>query len=119
MPKEKGMLTGTCKFCGLTQMVEAETEEEADKAVVADCTCEEGLSFRGIIAAEEVSKRLFTDFPDETIGFVNRLVSAVSCGVISSGTIKLNGITKATVSMTNKDKVKILRSDTEATEEEI
>lgn len=36
-------MTGTCLFCGQTRMVEAETQEEADRIASENCTCDNKL----------------------------------------------------------------------------
>ena len=33
-------MTGTCIFCGQTRMVEAETQQEADRIAAETCTCD-------------------------------------------------------------------------------
>lgn len=39
----KKQMTGTCIFCGQTRMVEAETQEEADRIAAENCTCDNRL----------------------------------------------------------------------------
>ena len=36
-------MTGTCVFCGQTRMVEAATQEEADRIAAEHCTCDNNL----------------------------------------------------------------------------
>lgn len=119
MPKEKKMLEGICKFCGQSQLIEAETEDAANKKVAAACSCEEGQASRRIDAAREIVERDFKEFSGETVELIQRTVSAVNFGVVVSGTIKLNGTTKVAVALTSKDKIKVVRTDTEVSEEEI
>ena len=48
-------MTGTCMFCGQTRMVEAETQEEADKIAAENCTCDNKLKC-GRQCAENIDK---------------------------------------------------------------
>lgn len=52
-------MTGVCRYCGQTRIVKAENQEEADKSVTLDCSCEGGEFER----KKEVGSRL-----DELIG---------------------------------------------------
>jgi hypothetical protein len=100
-------------------MIEAETEEDADRKVTAACSCEEGQSARRIDNARVIVERDFKDFSGETVDLVQRIVAAVNFGVIGSASVKLDGTTKVTVALTSKDKIAVVRTDTEVYKEEI
>lgn len=119
MPKERKTLTGTCKFCGQSQMIEAETEDEANRKVTAACSCEEGQPARRIDDARVIVERDFKDFSGETIELIQGVVSAVNFGVVDAGSLKLNGVTKVAVALTSKEKITVVRTDTKVSKEEI
>lgn len=120
MKNESGMLNGTCKYCGQSQMVIADTEEKANEIAEAACSCKEGQPARRIKAARDKVDAKFEEFSEETVDLIQDCISAVNYGTIKSATINLNSTTKVSLAMTgNGEKISVTRTDTEVDKEEI
>lgn len=69
--KDKDLIGGVCACCGQTQMVEATTEEEANRIATARCRCEEGKKARSAMQCtdniEEVCGATATNYGMEEI----------------------------------------------------
>lgn len=44
--EKRKSITGTCRFCGQTSLVEADTEAEANAIASKQCSCGEGEAYR-------------------------------------------------------------------------
>lgn len=119
MNDERKMLEGTCKYCGQSQLVEAETESEANNKATSICKCEEGQASRRIETAKSHVETKFEEFSKETIELIQSIVAGVNYGVIDSATLKLSRTVKVSITLTSKDKLSVTRTDTEVDKEEI
>ena len=46
MAKDKEVVRGVCSYCGQTQMVEADSDEEANRIATENCRCDAGKKAR-------------------------------------------------------------------------
>lgn len=120
MLKEVKTLNGTCKYCGQSQMVSADTEEKANEMAEAACSCKEGQASRRIKSARDKVDAQFSEFSEETVDLIHDCVCAVNYGTIKSATLALDSTTKVSISISgNGEKIFVTRTDTEVAKEEI
>lgn len=120
MSKEAKMINGTCKYCGQSQMVSADTEEKANELAEAACSCKEGQPSRRIKSARNKVDEQFNEFSEETVDLIHDCVCAVNYGTIRSAALALNSTTKVSISISgNGDKIFVTRTNTEVDKEEI
>lgn len=119
-------MTGTCKFCGQTMMVEAGTIEQANEMATMDCKCDEGRAYRNIEDMKREAKAnaeaLFgieeVPFPDENeqmknaalLDMMDVIINNVAAGIIKKCSLTLNERTTATIFITPKDGIKIKKN---------
>lgn len=118
-------MTGTCKFCGQTMIVEnAESQKAADEYASMHCKCDQGRNYRNIEdmkdAAKENAKALFTVPEDasekkiheneELLKLMNCIIENVAEGVIEKATVKVNERVTASIFITTKDGIRIKKN---------
>lgn len=119
-------MTGTCKFCGQTMMVDCSDPLIADRIATEECKCPEGMEYRNIeqmkFEAKENAKALFglddVPFPDEKEEEKNRrllemmynIIDNLAAGTMKRCSIKLNERTTATLFITKEDGIKIKKN---------
>ena len=87
-------MTGTCKYCGQTMMVETEYQEYADKIATDECKCEEGREYRNI-EEWKVEAKANIDALTEDVGAtiteaMEKVVDAIAAGECKKASIKIN-----------------------------
>lgn len=118
--------TGACKFCGQTAIKRALmkwTDEEVDELVTETCECTEAEFYtarkrrkerahnRIIFLFGEGNK--FETVPERAEQLMHEIVEVIGDLEIQGATIKIGNGTKAEISMTTKDKIKVTRTKTE------
>lgn len=119
MAKEAKTISGTCKYCGQSQMVIADSDKRADEIAEAACSCKEGQPARRIKMARDKVDSKFKDFSDETVELINECVSAVNYSTVKSASLTLDSRTKVSISLVSGDKISVTRTDTDVDKEEI
>lgn len=106
-------ITGTCRFCHQTVMVEELPEGMTrDEAATRACTCPVATEYRDRLESVESAKvQIQTMFAESEIA-MNVLMAAVpgiSEGKIDKVSVTISSITKAHIFLTSKGKIKILK----------
>ena len=117
-------LTGTCYFCGQTQMVKAENKLEADKAAAENCSCDNKMKRARqcadnitTITGEEAQDIGMEKVPEEVISQLIEVGSLIVGGDIESASFKLQDSTitiKKTKEGTSVSRRKVLSAKLEA-----
>ena len=130
-------MTGTCRFCGQTMMVDYDsfTEEMAEKIkngmsvddiATNECKCPEGMEYRNVEKCKEDAKAnaesLFkidfdVPFPDEKakrknialLDLMNIIIDNIAAGTIKKVTLNIDKRVKATIS-DKPDKIEVNRA---------
>lgn len=119
--------TGVCKYCGQTsELGQAyETQEAADEAASEICACTSAtLARRRAVQVEDAKDRvrqLFGEGAEElgfipladasAVEFLENAAALIATGPISSATINVRGRCKAKLTVSNKGKIKVSRSE--------
>lgn len=94
------VIKGSCRYCGRMELVEAETQEEADDIVTTQCSCEDATKqrrrseVRGAIWDVCTAPKEDTGMepmPDERIGVVQDIGELVYIGKIGKATLEICG----------------------------
>ena len=118
-------MTGTCKFCNQTMIVDgAENQQAADEYATEHCRCEEGRAYRNIEQMKKEAKENAADlFPlpeganckekvrhELMLKTMNCIIDNVADGIIQKATIKINERVTASIFITAKDGIRIKKN---------
>lgn len=113
MNKEIEEMTGTCKFCGQTMIVECSDPLIANKIATEECKCEEGREFRNMeewkFEAKNNIESLCESMGETTITVLYGVVDAIAAGEIKKASIKVNERVNISVVL-KKDCIDVERS---------
>lgn len=122
-------MIGTCKFCGQTKdFPQTDDEVVASAAATAECACAGAKNLREMAEKIDTAQnRVYELFGSgcEDYGLIPvdnptvieilcALVKEVGCGYISSASMDIYGIGKATVKLTSKGRIAVERKVTKA-----
>ena len=118
--------TGACKFCGqaaVKKVLMKWTDEETDELVTETCECMEAeLYTEKKRRKERAHNRItflfgkgnaFETVPENVEQLMHEIVEVIGDLEIQGATVKIGNGTKAEISMTAKDKIKVTRIKTE------
>lgn len=106
-------MTGICIYCGQHMMVEAESQEQANKIASDECKCEEGREYRNMEQWKHDAKSNI-DSLTEDIGEVCKktmflVVDSIAAGECKRASIKINERVSINIAL-KKDCIDVERS---------
>lgn len=115
-------MTGTCKYCGQTMMVEANNIEEADNIATNECKCQEGREYRNVEQMKAEAKanaeamfKIDLPFPEvkeemknfELLDLMDKIIDNLAAGTIKEVSLKLDERITAIMRVKGSDAITI------------
>ena len=124
--------TGTCRFCGQTQMIQSEetlTAPQLEEQATMQCECDEAMVYKEVANRRKVAKKRVEELfgneagefkqSDKVLKEIVTAVDLVCDKMIKQITVTIRTGLKCRVMLMAKDKIKVVRetSNTEAFEQ--
>ena len=114
--------TGTCRFCGQTQMIQSEetlTAPQLEEAATMQCECDAAIAYKEVANRRKVAKKRVEELfgneagefkqSDKVVEEIMAAVDLVCDKLIKNITVTIRSGLKCRIMIMAKDKIKVVR----------